>query len=131
MAAVLLVLFGGMWLTKPAVTIDETGWRVAFGAASPAVAAAGLTPGQAAQVRQVVFEALAEHEQQQRTMLAKMASEQQPAPAVSAAEVMQIKRDIQEFRQDYSDSYALMRNSIEGLSKTVNGEYAFASFGQR
>jgi anti-sigma factor RsiW len=134
MAAVLLVLFGGMWLTQPAVTVDEAGWRVAFGAASPAPspvpAPAGLTAEQAEQVREVVFQAIAEREQQQRVMLANMLSEQRPRPAVSAAEVAQVRREVQEMRSDLGDSYTLIRRDIEKLFDTVGERSTLAVLGR-
>ena len=130
MAAVLLVLFGGMWLTRPAVTVDETGWRVAFGAASPAVAPAGLTPEQTAQVRQVVFQAIAERQQQQSAMLASMISEQQRGQTVSPAEMARVRREVQEMRSDLSDSYTLIRRDIEKLFDAVGERSTLAVLGR-
>jgi anti-sigma factor RsiW len=130
MAAVLLVLFGGMWLTQPAVTVDETGWRVAFGAASPAVAPAGLTTEQAEQVRQVVFQAIAERQQQERTMLASMISERQPEQTVSPAEMARMRREVQEMRSDLGDSYTLIRRDIEKLFDAVGERSTLAVLGR-
>jgi anti-sigma factor RsiW len=132
MAAVLLVFFGGMWLTKPAVTLDEAGWRVAFGASSPTgvAAPAGLTPEQAEQVRQVVFQAIAEREQQQRAVLAAMISERQPGQAVSPAEVAQVKREVREMKADLGDSYRLIMQNIERLSDAVGERNTLAVLGR-
>jgi anti-sigma factor RsiW len=132
MAAVLLVLFGGMWLTQPAVTVDESGWRVAFGAAapSPVAAPASLTSEQAEQVRQVVFQAIAEREQEQRTMLAALVNEHQPAPTVSPAEMARVRREVQEMRSDLGDSYTLIRRDIEKLFDTVGERSTLAVLGR-
>ena len=130
MAAVLLVLFGGMWLTQPAVTVDESGWRVAFGPASPAAAPAALTPEQAEQVRQVVFQAIAERQQEQSAMLASMISERRPEETVSPAEMARIRREVQEMRSDLGDSYTLIRRDIEKLFDAVGERSTLAVLGR-
>jgi len=130
MAAVLLVLFGGMWLTQPAVTVDEAGWRVAFGAASPAAAPAALTPEQAGQVRQVVLQAIAERQQEQSAMLASMISERRPEETVSPAEMARIRREVQEMRSDLGDSYTLIRRDIEKLFDAVGERSTLAVLGR-
>lgn len=130
MAAVLLVLFGGMWFTQPAVTVDEAGWRVAFGAASPAAAPAVLTPEQAEQVRQVVFQAIAERQQEQSAMLASMISERRPEETVSPAEMARVRREVQEMRSDLGDSYTLIRRDIEKLFDAVGERSTLAVLGR-
>jgi anti-sigma factor RsiW len=130
MAAVLLVLFGGMWLTKPAVTVDEAGWRVAFGVASPAAAPAALTPEQAEQVRQVVFRAIAERQQEQSAMLASMISERRPEETVSPVEMARMRREVQEMRSDLGDSYTLIRRDIEKLFDAVGERSTLAVLGR-
>lgn len=130
MAAVLLVLFGGMWLTQPAVTVDESGWRVAFGAPSPAAVPAALTPEQAEQVRQVVFRAIAERQQEQSAMLASMISERRPEETVSPAEMARMRREVQEMRSDLGDSYTLIRRDIEKLFDAVGERSTLAVLGR-
>ncbi|HUG80416.1 MAG TPA: hypothetical protein VML01_02050 [Bryobacterales bacterium] len=42
MSAVLLVLFAGIWMVEPAVTVDAAGWHLAFGEASRPQPAPGV-----------------------------------------------------------------------------------------
>jgi hypothetical protein len=130
MAAVLLVLFGGMRFTQPAVTVNETGWHVAFGPASPAAAPAALTPEQAEQVRQVVLQAIAERQQEQSARLASMISERRPEETVSPAEMARIRREVQEMRSDLGDSYTLIRRDIEKLFDAVGERSTLAVLGR-
>ena len=133
LATVLAVIFGGLWMVQPTVTADEGGWRVAFGASNtPAVVApetsrAAISPEQ---VRQIVLEALAEREQQQRAVLAEMLAARQGAPAGTSADVELVKRDVRELRQDIGDSWRLMQGSIEKLYEIVGERSTLASAGR-
>ncbi len=130
LAAVLLVLFGGVRLVQPTVTVDDTGWRVAFGVASaPAAVTPETSQGSVTseQVRQVVLEVMAEHEEQQRTVLAEIVAARQQRLAGSNAEVESVKRDVRELRQDIGDSWRLMQGSIEKLYEIVGERSTLAS----
>ena len=120
LAAVLVAVFGGLWLTQPTLTADEVGWRVAFGqstaAPEPAPLPAGLTREQA---RQVALEIITERQEEQRAQLARLIAEGQSAPAVLKADLDRTQLEIQEVRQDVSDSYRLIRHDIDNLFRAV------------
>jgi hypothetical protein len=129
LATVLLAVFGGLWMAQPTVTVDEAGWRVAFGATnSPVVAApeasqAAMSPEQ---VRQVVLEAIAGREEQQRAALAEMIATRQQGPAVSKADLERVRQDI----QDLGDYSYLLGNKVESLVRSVQGQSDLAFAGR-
>lgn len=115
-AAVLAVLFVGLWQTQPTIMKDADGFRVAFGAPpaaaapSPAVAAPAL--GKAG-ILSVVEEALAASAAESRDAAAELA-------AARLAEVEQrweVKLDEQ--REDTEVVLGLIRKNFESLYKAL------------
>jgi hypothetical protein len=129
LAAVVLAVFGGLWMVQPTVTADEGGWRVAFGrtntpaGVAPGVSQASISPEQ---VRQVVLQAIAEREQQQGAVLAEMVAARREGPAVSKADLERIRQDI----QDLGDYSYLLGNKVESLSRSVQAQSDLAFAGR-
>jgi anti-sigma factor RsiW len=129
LATVLAVVFGGLWMVQPTVTADEGGWRLAFGGSNtPAVVAPEASPAAISpeQVRQVVLQALAEREEQQRAVLAEMTAGRQQGPAVSKADLERIRQDI----QDLGDYSYLLGNKVDSLSRSVQAQSDLAFAGR-
>lgn len=75
MAAMLAVVFAGLWATQPRVTVADDGWTVAFGPAPGPVetAPAATSPGlDEAQVRAIFEEVVAQSEARNREAAAEM-----------------------------------------------------------
>ncbi len=108
MAAVLLVVFAGIWMVEPTVTVDAAGWQLAFGEAPrpqpEPVSGPMLDEGEIARlVREV---AAAESERQTadlRTFL-----EDHLGKETSAR-----KAQFEEFRNMSEEAYAILSNQLE------------------
>ncbi len=114
LAAVLLVLFGGLWLVEPTVTADASGWRIAFGsparpaAEAPVVEQAGLSE---AQVRQIMRELTAESEARQSKAMAELVSEE--SGKVSRA----LRTELEASGKASEQAYFLLKADLDRLQR--------------
>ena len=114
LAAVLAVVFAGLWATEPTLRQTPGGFELAFGGApaapidppAPAPAGAGLT---AEEVRAVVLEALAERPALDREQAVKLVEAR-----VTAAE-KRLGGEINAVRTDAEAGYFRLTNDLEAL----------------
>ena len=124
-AAALLVLFAGLWTVQPSLTVDQEGWRVAFGPApAPAVVEeptpapptlARLTPEQ---VRAVAAALVAENDEQRRQDTARLLSE-----AVSRESDRTESRwqaAVEQLRRESEQGWRILRTDYEELAYTLS-----------
>jgi len=110
MAAVLLVLFGGIWMVEPTVTVDAAGWHVAFGEAPQAriepqpVAAPALDKEQIARlVREV-----AATESERQTAILRVYLDEHLGKETSAR-----RAQFEEFISMSEEAYSSLLNQLE------------------
>jgi len=108
-AAVLAVLFAGLWATEPTLRQTDSGFELAFGGAPEAMSApapAGVTPDQ---VRAIVLEALAE----------RPALEREEAVRLVEARVAETEKrlgnEIDAVRTGAEEGYFRLTNDLEAL----------------
>ena len=119
-AAVLAVVFAGVWATEPTVTADESGWSLAFGprvetaapapAATPAAAPATIDE---AVLEAKVQEAVAQERERMREALRQVIDER--AKAIEA----RFSTDLEGTRQDFDSSLHIINSKYEQLYKDI------------
>ena len=114
LAAVLLVLFGGLWLVEPTVTADASGWRIAFGspaapdARAPVVQQAGLSE---AEMRQLMRQLITESEARQSEAVAELVSEE------SGKVTRALRTEVEASRQSAEQAYFLLKGDLDRLQR--------------
>ncbi len=119
-AAMLGVLFAGLWATQPRLTVAEDGWTVAFGPVStqtapapepaPAPTVAALDE---ARVRAIFEEVVAESEARNRTAAAELVR------ASSAQTRAELKRDIEAAQADMRSGLRIVHSNYEQLYRYI------------
>ncbi len=118
MAAMLAVVFAGLWATQPRVTVAEDGWTVAFGP-TPVVAepVPNLEPAAAAldeeRVRAIFEEVLAASEERNREEAMKLVQ------ASSEETRRMLTRELQASQADMQSGLQLVNGKYEWLIKSL------------
>lgn len=117
-AAILAVLFAGVWATEPTVTADAEGWSLAFGAEPEAVAPAPVPAGEPAldeaALEAKVREAVAVERERMREALQQIVDER--ARATEA----KFSSELEGTRQDLESSLYLTNGKYEQLLKALS-----------
>ncbi len=119
MAAMLAVVFAGLWATQPRVTVGEDGWTVAFG---PAPAAVQPPPAREpappaldeARVRAIFEEVVAESEARNREEAVKLVQ------ASSEETRRMLSRELQASQADMQSGLQLVNGKYEWLIKSLS-----------
>ena len=120
MAAVMAVVFAGLWATQPRVTVAEDGWTVAFGPApelAPMDAAPAPVPEtptlDEAQVRAIFEEVIAQSEARNREATAKLVSE-------SSTQVRaELTKEIEAAQADMESGLYIVQSNYDRLFKDL------------
>jgi anti-sigma factor RsiW len=108
MAAVLLIVFAGIWMVEPTVTVDDAGWRLAFGEAQLAqptpVPSVALDEDE---IGRLVREVAAEQSDRQTEELRAFLEEH------LGKETAARRAQFEEFRSLSDESYNILLNRME------------------
>lgn len=123
MAAVLLVLFAGMWAVQPTITSDSDGWRIAVGGASTPLTDAthSISAADEDRMEQLVRRIAAEQSELQTADLTAVFEEQ--LRKESAARKAQVD-DV--FRRS-EEAYMILYSEQEKLERELLGGFTLAS----
>ncbi len=123
MAAVLLVLFAGMWAVQPTITSDSDGWRIALGGASTPLtdATRSISAADEDRIEQLVRRIAAEQSELQTADLTAVFEEQ--LRKESAARKAQVD-DV--FRRS-EEAYLILYSEQEKLERELLGGFTLAS----
>ena len=120
MAAVLLVLFAGMWAVQPTITSDSDGWRIAVGGVSTPLtdAARSISAADEDRIEQLVRRIAAEQSELQTADLTAVFEEQlRKESAARKAQVDDVLRRSEEaYRILYSEQEKLERDLLGGFT---------------
>jgi hypothetical protein len=108
MAAVLIVLFAGIWWTQPTLTIDGGGWRLAFESPSPAVTTDSPAALSEAETRLLVEQIVASQLAQQNEALNTWRAEQTEA-------LRALGTRLEELRSDAAAGYQMTQKRIDEI----------------
>lgn len=123
MAAVLLVLFAGMWAVQPTITSDSDGWRIAVGGVSTPLtdAARSISAADEDRIEQLVRRIAAEQSELQTADLTAVFEEQlRKESAARKAQVDDVLRRSEE-------AYMILYSEQEKLERDLLGGFTLAS----
>lgn len=123
MAAVLLVLFAGIWVVQPTITADSDGWRIAVGGSSTSLTdpTRSISAVDEDRIEQLVRRIAAEHSEFQAADMTAVFEEQ--LRKESAARKTQLD-DI--FRRS-EEAYRIFYSEQERLRRELHGGFTLAS----
>ena len=116
LAAILLVMFAGLWWVQPSLTVDRDRWTLAFGEPTHPAASPAMPAGIAEQllVLQLVHQALEESEIRQREIMARLVARQ---GVESASEW---KAAVAELGEDSYQAWRMRRNRLRSITRSAH-----------
>ncbi len=123
MAAVLVVLFTGIWVVQPTITSDSDGWRIAVGEAStpPTDPIPGVIAMDEDRIEQLVRRIAAEQSELQTADLTAMFEEHLRKESVAR------KAQIDDVLRRSEEAYRIVYSEQERLRRELLGGFALAS----
>ena len=132
-AAALLVLFAGLWAVKPSLSVDQEGWRLAFGAAAEPAAvdesapAPPLVPGLAPRQADAAAAALiAENDERLRRDMARLVSETVSRESERSQRLW--RAAVEQLRRESEQGWRILKTDLEDLTYTMSAEARPAGF---
>ena len=118
LAAILLVMFAGLWWVQPSLTVDRDRWTLAFGGRPAQTRAMPAGVAEQVLVLQLVQQALEESEIRQREIMARLIA---GPGAKSAAEW---KAAVAELGEDSYQSWRIRRNRLRSITRSAQFDLA-------
>jgi anti-sigma factor RsiW len=118
LAAILLVMFAGLWWVQPSLTVDRDRWTLAFGEQAHRAASPAMPAGMAEQLLLQVQQAVEESEIRQEQIMARLVARQgtESASAWNAA--------VAELGEDSYQAWRMRRNRLRSITRSAQFDLA-------
>ena len=116
LAAILLVMFAGLWWVQPSLTVDRDRWTLAFGEPTHPAASPATPAGIAEQllVLQLVHQALEESEIRQREIMVRLVA------GPGAKSTSEWKAAVAELGEDSYQAWRMRRNRLRSITRSAH-----------